>query len=139
MTCDGEGLPLQIELSPGQRHETQLFEDLWSTTEVSDQALKHLVQPEALAGDKAYRSAAIVDQLALEGVQPVIPEKGAKANDKDHPDFDRDLYRRRNVVERLIGRMKEFRRIFGRFDKTAVNYLGMIHVACIRLYLTELL
>lgn len=137
MTCDGEGLPLQIELSPGQRHETQLFEDLWSTTEVSDQALKHLVQPEALAGDKAYRSAAIVDQLALEGVQPVIPEKGA--NDKDHPDFDRDLYRRRNVVERLIGRMKEFRRIFGRFDKTAVNYLGMIHVACIRLYLTELL
>jgi transposase len=138
VTCDGEGLPLNIELSPGQRHETQLFEELWNTTEVSDQTLRHLVQPEALAGDKAYRSAAIVDQLASEGVQPVIPEKGTKANDEDHPDFDRDLYRRRNVVERLIGRLKECRRIFGRFEKTAVNYLGMTHVACIRIYLTEL-
>ena len=105
---------------------------------MSDQQLKHLVQPDALAGDKACRSAKIVDQLDAEGVQPVIPEKGRKANDVDHPNFDREAYRRRNVVERLFGRLKEFRRIFGRFEKTAVNYLGMIHVACIRLYLAEL-
>ena len=138
MICDGEGRPLNAELSPGQTHETQLFEDLWNTTEVSDPQLKHLVQPDALAGDKAYRSAKIVDQLAAEGVQPVIPEKGKKANDVDHPHFDREADRRRNVVERLFGRLKEFRRIFGRFEKTAVNYLGMIHAACIRLYLAEL-
>lgn len=105
---------------------------------MSDPQLKHLVQPDALAGDKAYRSAKIIDQLAAEGVQPVIPEKGKKANDVDHPHFDREAYRRRNVVERLFGRLKEFRRIFGRFEKTAVNYLGMIHAACIRLYLAEL-
>lgn len=138
MICDGEGRPLNAELSPGQTHETQLFEDLWNTTEVTDQKLKHLIQPDALAGDKAYRSAKIIDQLDLEGVQPVIPEKGKKSNDVDHPNFDREAYRRRNVVERLFGRFKEFRRIFGRFEKTAVNYLGMIHVACIRLYLAEL-
>ena len=138
MTCDGEGLPLNIELSPGQRHETQLFEELWNTTEVSDQKLRYMVQPEALAGDNAYRSGVIIDQLESEGVQPVIPEKADKANDEGNPDFDRELYRRRNVIERLIGRMKEFRRIFGRFEKTAVNYLGMIHVVCICLYLSEL-
>lgn len=139
MICDGEGHPLNAELSPGQTHETQLFEELWNTTEITDQTLQHLVQPDALAGDKAYRSAVIVNQLNSEGVQPVIPEKGKKANDQDHPDFDREAYRRRNVVERLIGRLKEFRRIFSRFEKTAVNYLGMIHAACIRMYLAELI
>lgn len=137
--CDGEGQPLSIELSPGQTHETQLFEELWTATEIDDQTLEHLIQPEALAGDKAYRSAAIVGRLTSEGVEAVIPEKGKKANDVDHPDFDREAYRRRNVVERLIGRFKEFRRIFSRFEKTAVNYLGMIHVACIRMYLARLL
>jgi transposase len=124
-----------MELSPGQTHETQLFEELWNTTEISDTTMKHLVQPDALAGDKAYRSGVIIDQLQSDGVQPVIPEKGDKANDEDHPDFDREAYRRRNVVERLIGWLKESRRVFGRFEKTAVNYLGMIHLACIRFYL----
>ena len=65
--------------------------------------------------------------------------KGKKANDVDHPDFDREAYRRRNVVERRIGRRKEFRRIFGRFEKTAVNYLAMIRTAFIRLFLSELI
>lgn len=129
---------MNIELSPGQTHETQLFEELWNTTEVSDQRLKYFVQPEALAGDKAYRSAAIVNQLESEGVQPVIPEKGDKANDEVNPHFDRETYRRRNVVERLIGWLKESRRVFSRFEKTAVNFLAMIHVACIRHYLAEL-
>ena len=130
---------MNVELSPGQTHETQLFEELWTTTEISDQQLNHFVQPEALAGDKAYRSAAIIDQLKSEGVQPVIPEKGEKANDAANPDFDRDAYRRRNVVERLIGWLKESRRVFSRFEKTAVNYLAMIHVACIRYYLAILI
>ena len=139
MICDGQGLPLNVVLSPGQTHETQLFDELWSTTEVTDLTWKHLIQPDALAGDKGSRSAKIVDQLTAETVAPVIPEKGQKANDIDHPDFDREADRRRNVVERLIGRLKEFRRIFGRFEKTAVNYLAMIRTAFIRLFLSELI
>lgn len=129
---------MNIELSPGQTHETQLFEELWNTTEVSDQQLQGFVQPYALAGDKAYRSAAIVAQLESDEVQAVIPAKGEKANDVDNPDFDRKLYRRRNIVERLIGWLKESRRVFSRYEKTAVNYLAMVHVACIRFYLAEL-
>jgi transposase len=136
--CDGEGAPLNIELSPGQTHETQLFEELWNATEVFDQKLNYQVQPEALAGDKAYRSSAIIERLESEQVQAVIPQKGAKAHDQDHPGFDREAYRRRNVVERLIGWLKESRRVFSRFEKTAVNYLGMIQMACIRYYLARL-
>lgn len=136
--CEGDGLPLSFELSPGQTHETQLFDELWESTEVHDATGQYRVQPDALAGDKAYRSSAIIEQLELDGVEPVIPEKGDKANAEAHPDFDREAYRRRNVIERLIGRLKEFRRIFGRFEKTAVNYLGMLHAAAVLLYLREL-
>jgi len=129
---------LNIELSPGQTHETKLFLELWDTTEVSDKTLKYLVQPEAVAGDKAYRCNWIAEKLKSEQVQAVIPEIGKKANDQHHPEFDRELYRRRNVVERLIGWLKESRRVFARFEKTAVNFLAMIHVACIRYYLAAL-
>ena len=116
-----------------------MFEELWKTTEVVDQKLKHLVQPDALAGDKAYYSFKIIDQLQLEDVQPVIPKIGKAVSDQRQADFDREVYRRRNVVERLIGWLKESRRVFSRYEKTAVNYLGMIHVACIRYYLAQLI
>jgi hypothetical protein len=130
---------LNFELSPGQTHETQRFPELWDATEVFDAELRYLVQPDALAGDKAYYSGKIIRQLQTEDVQAVIPEIGKTIAEQDSPDFDRAIYRRRNVVERLIGWLKESRRVFARFEKTAVNYLAMIHVACIRYYLAELL
>ena len=49
--------------------------------------------------------------------------------------FDKDAYRRRNIVERLIGWLKECRRIFSRFEKTAKNFAGMIRLAFIQRYL----
>ncbi|VAX38902.1 Mobile element protein [hydrothermal vent metagenome] len=49
--------------------------------------------------------------------------------------FDREVYRDRNVVERLIGWLKESRRVFSRFDKTAKNYGGFIKMAFIHRYL----
>lgn len=135
--CDGEGRPLNFDLSPGQTHETQLFEDLWDSTEVLDDQRNYFVQPEAVAGDKAYSSGAIVRRLEEDGVAAVIPKIGRKVTDQG-ADFDREIYRRRNVIERLIGWLKESRRVFARFEKTAINYLGMIHVAAIRFYLAEL-
>jgi transposase len=135
--CDGEGRPLNFELSPGQTHETQLFEDLWNSTQVLDHKQKHFVQPDAVAGDKAYYAGAIIGRLEADGVAPVIPKIGSKIDDQG-ANFDREGYRRRNVIERLIGWLKESRRVFARFEKTAINYLAMIHVASIRIYLAEL-
>ena len=129
---------MNFELSPGQTHETQCFEGVWNATEILDPQLRHPVQPDALAGDKAYYSGKIQEQLKSEKVQAVIPVIGKTIDEQDSADFDRELYRRRNVVERLIGWLKESRRIFSRFEKTAINYLAMIHVACIRYYLAEL-
>jgi transposase len=49
--------------------------------------------------------------------------------------FDRALYRDRNIVERLIGWLKECRRVFSRFEKTAKNFFCMVLIAFIQRYL----
>lgn len=91
--------------------------------------------PVALGGDKGYRAAWIDEYLLHLGIDPVIPSKENEDRDARPVEFDKELYRRRNVIERLIGWLKESRRIFSRFEKTAKNFSGMIKMAFIRQYL----
>lgn len=91
--------------------------------------------PVALAGDKGYRAGWIDDYLLDLGIMPVIPSKENEDRDARPVTFDKDAYRDRNIVERLIGWMKECRRVFSRYEKTAKNFLGMIHMAFIQRYL----
>ena len=49
--------------------------------------------------------------------------------------FDKQAYRDRNIIERLIGWLTEYRRVFSRFEKTAKNFTGMIRLAFIQRYL----
>ena len=66
------------------------------------------------------------------GIGAVIP---TKENEQRQPDFDRQAYRERNRIERLINRLKQFRRIATRYEKRAANYLAMITIAAILLWL----
>ena len=61
--------------------------------------------------------------------------KETKANEHRQPGFDREAYRQRNIVERLINRLKNFRRIATRYEKRAANYLAMITIGAILLWL----
>ena len=88
-----------------------------------------------MAGDKGYRANWIDDYLLKLGIQPVIPSKENEDRDARPIEFDRDAYRQRNVIERLIGWIKESRHIFSRFEKTAKNFGGMLKMAFIRRYL----
>ena len=91
--------------------------------------------PVALAGDKGYRADWIDECLLKLGIIPVIPSKENEDRSARAVDFDSAKYRDRNIVERLIGWLKECRRVFSRFEKTAVNYAGMIKMAFIERYL----
>ncbi len=91
-----------------------------------------LTKPERLAADKACSSGVICRALHRRGIQPAIP---TKRNERPEPTFDRTAYRECNRVERLIGRLKQFRRIGTRHKKRAANYLAMITVAAILLWL----
>ena len=78
--------------------------------------------------DKAYEGDE-TRQLALDlGFIPVVPPK---SNRLEPWDYDREMYKRRNEVERLFRRLKGFRRIFSRFDKLDVMFIAFIQFALI--------
>ena len=82
----------------------------------------------------AYRADWIDEYLRDLGIEPVIPSRGTEDRSK-RPKFDKVKYRRRSIIECVIGWLKESRRIFARFEKTAKNYGGMIKMAFIERYL----
>ena len=92
--------------------------------------------PFALGGDKGYRADWIDEYLLELGIEPVIPSKENEDRAARPVEFDKAAYRRRNIVERLIGWLKESRRVFSRFEKTAKNFGGMLTLAFIKQYLT---
>lgn len=137
LLCDGLGQPLCFHLTPGQAHESTTLQ---AVLEAADEQLvdangNPIAWPLALAGDKAYRADWIDGYLLNLDIAPVIPSKVNEDRDARPVEFDREAYRDRNIVERLIGWLKESRRIFSRFEKTAKNFGGMIKMAFIRRYL----
>jgi transposase len=124
-------------LTAGQVHEAAALETLLATADehVLDADGEPVAWPIHLAGDKGYRAQWIDEHLLERGIAPVIPSKENEDRSQRLVTFDKDLYRRRNIVERLIGWLKESRRIFSRFEKTAKNYGGMLKMAFIRRYL----
>ena len=83
-------------------------------------------------GDKAYDGNAIRELIGSQGAVPNIP---AKSNRKWKPCFSKTLYRERNQVERFFSKLKHFRRIATRYNKLADNFLAMIKLASMRLWL----
>jgi transposase len=76
-----------------------------------------------LNGDKGYDSNAIRRQVEERGAMPNIPPK---VNRRWKSCFSPFLYRDRNAIERMFGRLKDFRRIATRYDRLAINYLAAV-------------
>ena len=91
------------------------------------------LQPRTIVlADKAYDANGIRNLIEGQGAVPNIP---AKSNRKWKPCFSRALYRERNQVERFFSKLKHFRRIATRYDKLADNFLAMVKLASMRLWL----
>jgi transposase len=89
-------------------------------------------RPKRVAADKAYSNRRIRAYLRRKGIRVTIPRK---ANERRRGRFDKEIYKLRARVEQLIGRLKQFRRIATRYEKRADNYLGMVTIGAILLYL----
>lgn len=135
--CDGNGLPLHFHLSAGQTHESAVLDEvlIGADQRLLDEDGERIAWPFAVGGDKGYRADWIDEYLLDLEIEPVIPSKANEDRDARPVVFDKEAYRRRNIVERLIGWLKESRRIFARYEKTAKNFGGMITLAFIRQYL----
>ena len=112
---------ITFSLSPGQAHDAPEGRKLLNR-------LGPQGQNPYLLMDRAYEGNA-TRQLALElGFTPVVPPLSTRI----HPwEYDREMYKRRNEIERLFRRLKGFRRIFSRFEKLDVIFLGFISFALI--------
>jgi transposase len=128
LVCDSRGIPLAVELSPGQTHDSQRFEAVMEAVRIPQRWASPRRRPKRLAADKAYGSRKIREWLRRHRIRAVIP---TKSNEKRRSDFDREAYRGRNVVERCISWLKECRRVATRYEKLARNFLAMVKLAII--------
>ena len=89
------------------------------------------LHPKRLVADKGYTSHAFRKYLHQRNIRCTIPHR---ANEHHKGTFNKQIYRKRNIVERLINRLKQFRRIATRYEKRAANFSAMIVLASIFLF-----
>ncbi len=109
-------------ITGGQVHDSQVLPDLLDDT----------AAPLAVVADKAYGSRAIRQLIADDGALAVIP---SKSNAREPVAHDAGLYKMRNIVERFFCAMKDMRRLATRFEKLSRNFLAMVHIFAIRLWI----
>jgi transposase len=130
--ADGHGRPLTFILTAGQHHESVVFEAVMQPAVKRPSRGQPKRRPQRLIADKAYGNRRIRAYLWRHGIRSTIPHK---VNEHRSGPFSRSLYRTRNLVERLINRLKQFRRVATRYEKRAECYLAMLHLAAITLWL----
>ena len=122
-----------LVLTSGERHEQPVLPTLMERGAVKRPGRgRPRIRPERVAGDKGYSSPTIRRYLKARKIGAVIPTKADQIPD---PAFDRVVYRERNVIERLINRLKQWRRIATRYEKRAQNYQAFVLIGCILLWL----
>ena len=120
---DAKGLPIRLGLTPGHAYDGEAAMEL----------LDALPEDAMVLADKAYDANAIREMIDGQGAWANIPPK---SNRKKEPIcFSPHLYKARNLVERFFNKIKHFHRIATRYDKLAANYMAMVKLASIRVWL----
>jgi transposase len=133
LRAEGNGKPFTWLLTPGQRHEAPLLVPLLEQGAVQRPGPgRPKRRPRRLVGDKGYSSRANRQYLRQHGIRCTLPRE---CSEHRTGPFDRTIYRLRNQVERLINRLKQFRRIATHYEKRAENYHTMLLIAAIVLWL----
>lgn len=119
---DANGLPVVLKLTAGQAHDGRSAGDM----------LGSIGKGQVLLADRAYDSDLLRAELAGRGAWANIPPIARR---KNPPAFSAFLYRYRNLVERFFNKLKHFRAIATRYEKHAQNYLALVKLASIRIWL----
>ena len=116
---------MTLILTPGQRHEAMVFEQLLESGAVKRRGPgRPKRRPHRIMGDKGYNSRRIRRYARQHGIRITIPRNEGRTGP-----FDRAMYRLRNRIERLINRCKQFRRLATRYEKRAAYYKAMWLIA----------
>jgi transposase len=113
--ADALGNPVSLFLTGGEAHDL-----------VGADHLLPSMQADTLIADKAFDAdERVIASLAAAGKTAVIPPK---ANRRRSRDYDRDLYMARHLIENFFAKLKQFRAIATRYDKTACNFLAAVNL-----------
>ena len=128
VVADAFGLPLAVHAASASPHEVTLVGETLVQSFIAE-------RPERLIGDRAYDSDPLDEQLAELGIELIAPHKSnrVKAATQDGRPLRR--YKRRWKVERLWAWLQNFRRVATRFDYHVENFLGFVHLGCIKILL----
>jgi putative transposase len=118
---DGLGNPVRLMAGPGQENDMARAYAL----------IAGLVFA-ALIADRAYDADPLIEAAQAIGAVAVIPPRKHR---KHRRDYDEDLYKERNLIERFFNKLKQFRRVATRYDKLLRNFLGFVKIAAIAIWL----
>lgn len=146
LAADRQCRPLAITLTAGQAADSPQFIPVLEKIRVRGPIGRPRTRPDAVAGDKAYSSRGNRAYLRKRQIKAVIPEKKDQtANRKKKRRrggrplaHDTELYKARNTVERLINKLKAWRGIATRYDKTPESYQAGLHLRASMIWIKEL-
>ena len=121
MAVRGLGCPVRFALTAGQKGDAPQAE-----------ALLAGLPAEVVMADTAYDSDAIREAIAGKGALAVIPNNTSRA--QTYP-VDEHLYAMRSLIECCFSKLKQFRRVPTRYEKTATNFLAVVTIAAIVLWI----
>ena len=143
---DAAGLPLSFVLTPGQAADCPQFQAVLEKVRVPGPVGRPRTRPDAVAADKAYSSQANRAYLRTRGIKAVIPEKRDQAANRKKKGsrggrpvtHDTDLYKERNTVERCFQKLKSWRGVATRYDKSPESFEAGLHLRGSILWLKHL-
>ena len=120
---DALGRPVRLILTAGQASESK-----------QARALLEGFEAEFVIADKGYDADEILNQITLCGSQAIIPPK---ANRIEQREYDKNIYKERNRVERFFQKIKNYRRIATRYERLNITFLAMLHIAASMIWLAD--
>ncbi|WSH23716.1 IS5 family transposase (plasmid) [Rhizobium ruizarguesonis] len=121
--ADGQARPLGFILTGGEVSDYKAVPQLLAIP---------VSRPRKMLADKGYDADAVREEPLLHGTRPVIPPRSTR---KHPPPCDYNAYKDRNRIERMFNRLKQFRRISTRYDKTKVSFAGFLALASVKMWL----
>ncbi|WP_438270660.1 IS5 family transposase [Streptomyces platensis] len=143
LACDAVGRPLAFTVTSGNTNDCTQFTAVMEAIRVPRLGPgRPRVRPAHVLGDKGYSSRAIRTWLRRRGIGHTIPERADQIRNRLRrgsrggrpPAFDKQFYKRRNVVERCFNRLKQWRGIATRYDKTTESYQAAVTLASLLMW-----
>ena len=139
--ADGQGTPLGVSVAAASPAEVTLLQATLDTVAVrrAGHPGRPRKRPDRLIADRGYDSNAVRATLVAQGIEPIIPARrnNTVATHQDGRKLRR--YKRRWLIERTHAWLQKFRRLVVRYEYSAVNFLALVHVACVLVTLKRVL